>query len=193
MILHGNAPLALAASASWGGGDYTGGRGVQAAGGTTAGALKLVIVAYALSLAVLLGVLWLRPEPWPHGMLLAWGVIGGSAQAISLTAFYVALSRGAMGASAAVSGLIAATIPAVFSSVIEGSPGLLRLAGFVLAGGGDMADRRWADSGWYHTRTPPQDHALGRHRRGRFRVLLHHTAHGQSSRRSGADSGSSRS
>jgi drug/metabolite transporter (DMT)-like permease len=48
--------------------------------------------------------------------------------------FYVALSRGAMGASAAVSGLLAAAIPASVAIVTEGSPGILRVAGFVVAG-----------------------------------------------------------
>ena len=48
--------------------------------------------------------------------------------------FYVALSRGAMGASAALSGLLAAAIPAVVSIVAEGSPGMLRMVGFVVAG-----------------------------------------------------------
>jgi len=133
MNLHGNASLALAASASWGGGDYSGGRGVQAAGGTTAGALRLVIVGHGLSLIAMLLWLSLRPEPWPPNGLLLWGLAGGASQAISLTAFYVALSRGAMGASAAVSGLIAASIPAALSSVLEGSPGLLRVCGFLLA------------------------------------------------------------
>jgi drug/metabolite transporter (DMT)-like permease len=133
MNLHGNASLALAASASWGGGDYSGGRGVQAAGGTTSAALRLIITAHTFSLIALLLWLCLRPAPWPHGALLVWGVLGGTASAISLTAFYVALSRGAMGASAAVSGLIAATIPALVSSAMDGAPGVSRLVGFLLA------------------------------------------------------------
>ena len=58
---------------------------------------------------------------------------GGVAAGFALVAFYIALSRGAMGASAAVSGLLAAAIPAVVSSVIEGAPTELRLAGFALA------------------------------------------------------------
>ena len=52
-----------------------------------------------------------------------------------MSAFYMALSRGGMGVSAAVSGLLAAAIPALVSSVIEGAPGAMRLAGFALAGG----------------------------------------------------------
>jgi drug/metabolite transporter (DMT)-like permease len=133
MNLHGNASLALAASASWGGGDYCGGRGSQAAGSTTFAALRLILTAHTLSLTALLLWLWLRPAPWPPTGLLVWGVLGGTASAISLTAFYVALSRGAMGASAAVSGLIAASIPAIYSTVLEGPPGQLRIAGFLLA------------------------------------------------------------
>jgi drug/metabolite transporter (DMT)-like permease len=128
-----NALTALAAAAAWGGGDFAGGTGVKAAGGTTTGALRLVIVAHAVSLGLLLAALRLWPVPWPHGALLAWGLAGGCAQAVSLTAFYMALARGAMGASAAVSGLIAAGIPAIASSLLEGAPAGLRLAGFALA------------------------------------------------------------
>jgi uncharacterized membrane protein len=130
---HGNALIALAAAASWGGGDFSGGVGVKAAGGTTAGALRLVIVAHAVSLAVLLVILAVHHGHKPSGVLLTWGLMAGVAAAISLTAFYIALSRGAMGASAAVSGLLAAAIPAVVSSVIEGAPTPLRLAAFALA------------------------------------------------------------
>lgn len=53
---------------------------------------------------------------------------------LSLTGFYVALSRGAMGVSAAISGLLAAAIPAGVSIAQEGSPGWLKIAGFVVAG-----------------------------------------------------------
>jgi hypothetical protein len=39
-----------------------------------------------------------------------------------------------MGASAALSGLLAAAIPAAVSASAEGSPGLMRLVGFLVAG-----------------------------------------------------------
>jgi drug/metabolite transporter (DMT)-like permease len=133
MEVHSNALIALAAAASWGGGDFSGGLGVKAAGGTTAGALRLVLAAHVLSLAVLLAALALRGAVWPHGAPLAWALAGGAAASAALTAFYMALSRGAMGASAAVSGLLAAAIPAAVSSALEGRPGALRLGGFALA------------------------------------------------------------
>ncbi|HEX4155600.1 MAG TPA: EamA family transporter [Acidobacteriaceae bacterium] len=131
--LSANILLALAAAASWGGGDFSGGMGVKAAGSSTAGALRVVLIAHASSLAVLLAILFAQHAPFPHGAPLAWGLLAGVTAGISLTAFYVALARGAMGAPAAVSGLLAAAIPAAVSSVLEGVPAPLRLAGFALA------------------------------------------------------------
>ena len=133
--VHTNALLALAAAASWGGGDFSGGMGVKAAGGRVSGAIRFVILAHAISLTVLLGILWLQHAAVPHGAAALWAVAGGVTGALGLVAFYMALSRGGMGASAAVSGLLAAAIPAVVSSAMEGVPGAMRLAGFVLAGG----------------------------------------------------------
>lgn len=127
------AAVALAAAAAWGGGDFSGGMGVKAAGGTTTAALRVIMLGHAVSLVVLLAVCWLIHAPHPAGAPLAWSLIAGVTAAISLAAFYIALSRGTMGPSAAISGLLAAAIPAVVSSFVEGSPGLLRLFGFALA------------------------------------------------------------
>jgi drug/metabolite transporter (DMT)-like permease len=134
MLLHGNALLALLAAALWGGGDFSGGMGVKHAGGTMGSALRVVLLSHAMSFSVLLTVALLRGDAFPHGAPLWWGVGAGVTAGISLTCFYVALSRGAMGASAALSGLLAAAIPAVVSGVVEGSPGVLRMGGFAVAG-----------------------------------------------------------
>jgi len=107
--------------------------GVKTAGGSTRAALRFILLSHFASLSVLLVILWLRHEPLPHGSLLAWGLLAGFSGGISLTAFYLALSRGEMGVSAAISGLLAAAIPALVSTVMEGAPGALRLAGFLLA------------------------------------------------------------
>lgn len=126
--------VALAAAASWGGGDFSGGMGVKHAGGSTAGALRVVLLAHGVSLAALLALLLLTHAPWPTGAPLVWALGAGVTAGVSLTAFYMALARGTMGPSAAVSGLLAAAIPAVASTLLEGPPGALRLAGFLLAG-----------------------------------------------------------
>ena len=134
MLVHGNALLALAAAVLWGGGDFSGGMAVKSAGGTMGAALRVILLSHAVSLAILLAVVWWRGDAFPHGAALMWGLVAGVTAGIALACFYVALSRGAMGASAALSGLLAAAIPAAVSAGAEGSPGLLRLAGFVVAG-----------------------------------------------------------
>jgi drug/metabolite transporter (DMT)-like permease len=130
---YGNTPIALAAAAAWGGGDFSGGMGVKAAGGSVRAALRFVILAHGISWVVLAAVMLLRHQPLASGALLVWGLVAGLAGGISLVGFYIALSRGAMGAAAAVSGLLAAAIPAVLSSWLEGAPGVWKLAGFALA------------------------------------------------------------
>ena len=125
--------LALLAAVCWGGGDFSGGMGSKAAGGDLGGTLRVLITAHALSLCVLVGwVLWrgtwlLRVGP------VTWAFCSGIVAALAIAAFYIALGRGAMGASAAVSGLLAAAIPAAVGTLMEGRPTPLRLAGFVLA------------------------------------------------------------
>jgi drug/metabolite transporter (DMT)-like permease len=135
LTIHENALIALAAAASWGGGDFSGGMGVKASGGQVRGAIRFVMLAYGMSLVVLVGMLWAQHAGLPHGAAVGWAVVGGVTGALGLVVFYIALSRGGMGASAAVSGLLAAAIPAVVSSGLEGAPGAMRLAGFGLAGG----------------------------------------------------------
>lgn len=130
----GNTLLALGAATIWGGGDFSGGMGVKHAGGSLRGALRVVLLSHLSSFAVLLVIATLRGDVFPRGALLAWGVVAGVAGGLSLTCFYIALSRGAMGVSAAVSGLLAAAIPAIFASFSEGSPGLRRILGFCVAG-----------------------------------------------------------
>lgn len=133
-LLRDNALFALAAAALWGGGDFSGGMGVKRAGGGIRAALRVVLLSHITSFAVLVAIARLRGDVFPHGALLAWGLAAGVAGGLALTGFYIALSRGAMGASAAVSGLLAAAIPAALTLWRQGSPGALPLVGFAVAG-----------------------------------------------------------
>lgn len=128
-----SAGLALLSAAAWGGGDFAGGMGVKATGGSTTGALRVVAAAHAVSLLVLLVVLEARHTAWAWSAPLIWGLVAGVAAGLSLSAFYLALARGAMGAAAAVSGLLAAGIPAIVAVWVEGAPTSLRLLGFGVA------------------------------------------------------------
>lgn len=133
-LIHANALFALAAAVLWGGGDFSGGMGAKHAGGAIGSALRVILVSHATSFTALLLIVWLRGDTFPHGAPLIWGIAAGVTGGLALMCFYVALSRGAMGASAAISGLLAAAIPAAVSAVAEGSPGTLRIAGFLVAG-----------------------------------------------------------
>src|SRR5947209_19336005 len=114
-MLQANALLALAAAVLWGGGDFSGGMGAKRAGGSMAGALRVVLTSHAASFTVLAAIALARGDRFPSGAPLYWALLAGVMGGLSLTGFYVALSRGARGASAAVSGLLAAAIPAVVS------------------------------------------------------------------------------
>jgi len=156
MLLHGNALMALAAAVLWGGGDFSGGMGVKHAGGSMGAALRVILLSHCASFSVLVLVAWSRGDAFPHGVALVWGLVAGVTAGVALSCFYIALSRGAMGASAALSGLLAAAIPAVFSAEAEGSPGVLRLVGFVVAGAaiwliaaGENAEAKPADRGTF--------------------------------------------
>ena len=129
-----NALLGLTAAALWGVGDFSGGMGVKTAGGSVGAALRVVLLSHMTSFGFLVAAAWVLGEPFPHGRALACGLAAGVAAGFSLSAFYIALSRGAMGASAAVSGVLAAAIPAVVSMVADGAPGWRRGVGFVVAG-----------------------------------------------------------
>lgn len=133
-LLRGNTLLALAAAGLWGGGDFSGGMGVKCAGGGVRGALRVVLLSHATSFAVLVAIARMRGDAFPQGLLLAWGIAAGVAGGLALTCFYLALSRGAMGASAALSGLLAAAVPAALTLCQEGSPGASPLLGFAVAG-----------------------------------------------------------
>ena len=117
----------------WGCGDFSGGMGVKRSGGSMGAGLRVVLLSHATSFIVLLTLAYLRGDATPHGTLLAWGIAAGVAGGGALTAFYIALSRGAMGASAAISGLLAAAIPAALTLWQQGPPGVIPLLGFAVA------------------------------------------------------------
>ncbi len=146
--MHGNALLALLAAGFWGGGDFSGGMSAKSAGGSMSAALRVILLSHTISLCVLMGFALLKGDPFPHGAPLYWGLGAGVAAGASLVAFYMALSCGAMGISAALSGLLAAAIPALVSIRTDGLPTPMHVFGFLIAGlsiwliaaGGDEAE-----------------------------------------------------
>lgn len=132
--MQGNIVLGLLAALFWGGGDFSGGMSAKNAGGTLPATLRVILLSHFVSFSILATIAMLRGDSFPHGAPLVWGLVTGVAGGLSVAAFYIALARGAMGIAAAVSGLLAAAIPALVTMWSEGSPGTLHLIGFLVVG-----------------------------------------------------------
>jgi drug/metabolite transporter (DMT)-like permease len=133
-LIPANALFGLLAALFWGGGDFSGGMGAKHAGGTIPGALRIILLSHSASFITLVILALLRGDTFPSGAPLLWGISAGVIGGLSLLCFYIALARGSMGAAAAISGLLAAAVPAVLTIASEGSPGTLHLTGFAVAG-----------------------------------------------------------
>ena len=118
----------LAASLSWGSGDFNGGLASR-----RANASSVVIAAYMAGfvLLVLLALLW--REPLPSSIDMFWGGLAGMVGAIGLIAFYSALAVGRMGIAAPISAILTAALPVIFSAFVQGLPSIFQLLGFALA------------------------------------------------------------
>ncbi len=139
-LLQTPALCALLSAVLWGGGDFSGGMAVKAATrrahprSALTSAFRIILLSHAVSLLILLGLSLRAGTRFPGRTAVLWALLAGLFAALSLAVFYVALSSGAMGASAAIAGLLTATIPAGVSMLTEGAPRLLAIAGFLVAG-----------------------------------------------------------
>ena len=129
-MFHGlsNVGFALAASLSWGAGDFSGGLATR-----RAQVLSVVVGAYAVGLIMLIALALVWSEPFPTTLDLMWGSVAGLAGAVGLVAFYQALAVGRMGIVAPIAAMLSAALPVLFGAFFEGLPGPLQLIGFVLA------------------------------------------------------------
>ncbi|MDR3777357.1 MAG: DMT family transporter [Terracidiphilus sp.] len=139
-----SAGFGLLSAASWGGADFVGGMGSR-----RAPALLVVVSGDSVSLLVLLVICWMMrlALPAPHDLLCA--ALAGAVGALALTVFYRALSMGAMGLTAALTGLLTALIPVLYSIAQDGLPSMLTVIG--LATG--------CAAIWLITRTPSSEGA----------------------------------
>jgi drug/metabolite transporter (DMT)-like permease len=121
-----SAGLGLVSAATWGGSDFVGGLGAR-----RAPAMLVVasghIVSFLLLLAFCLGIRLAPPEM--HSLLYA--LVGGFEGSLALAIFYRALAMGAMGLTAALTGLLTALVPVAYSLFSDGLPSLLTAAGLV--------------------------------------------------------------
>jgi len=118
------AGLGLLSAASWGGADFVGGMGSR-----RAPALLVVISGDFVSLLFLLAICFAMRLAVPAPQALLCAALAGALGALALTIFYRALSMGAMGLTAALTGLLTALVPVLYSIAQNGLPGLLTVLG----------------------------------------------------------------
>ena len=117
----------MLSAASWGGSDFAGGWGAR-----RAPALLVVASGQIISLFLLLALCRGMHVPLPATRFLVYAALGGFEGALALALFYRALAMGAMGLTAALTGLLTALIPVVFSIFQEGLPTPLTAAGLAM-------------------------------------------------------------
>ncbi len=120
------AGLGLSAAATWGAADFAGGLATK-----QAAPAFVVAVAHGFSLVLLYAAAFsLHAANSGYNL---YGFLSGIFCGVGLIALYAALSRGSMGLSAALSGVITAISPVVFSWFNEGHATPRRLVGFAVA------------------------------------------------------------
>ncbi len=120
--------FALSAAAAWGSGDFTNGLAAR-----RAGAFRAVLVSYTVGLLALAGVALARGEMLPPLPDVLWGAAAGLTGVAGLGFLLRGFSEGRMGIVAPVSAVLATSLPVIVSSLTEGMPGALQLAGFGVA------------------------------------------------------------
>jgi drug/metabolite transporter (DMT)-like permease len=120
--------LGLAASAFWGASDFLGGLATR-----KAHVVGVVAVAHSLSLGLLLLAALTTHSPLPPQRFALLGLCAGAFGGVALILYYQALSLGEMGITTALTGLLTALVPVVYSFITQGSPKSTQIAGFVVA------------------------------------------------------------
>jgi drug/metabolite transporter (DMT)-like permease len=118
------AGFGLLSAATWGGSDFAGGLGARRASSlliTASGQIASLLILLAITLGFHLAV--------PNTFQLICAAAGGFEGAIALAIFYRALAMGAMGLTAALTGLLTAFVPVVFEFFHNGRPSFLTALG----------------------------------------------------------------
>jgi drug/metabolite transporter (DMT)-like permease len=121
------AGLSLLSAATWGGSDFAGGWGAR-----RASSLLVTASGQIVSLAALLVICFFLKLALPGTSYLLYAAIGGFEGAIALAVFYRALSMGAMGLTAALTGLMTALIPVLFELFHSGFPSTVTVVGLAI-------------------------------------------------------------
>ncbi|MCC7449996.1 MAG: DMT family transporter [Anaerolineae bacterium] len=120
--------LSLAAAASWGAGDFSG--GLAARRGNVFG---IILVSQIIGLLLMIALALINREPIPPLATFGWGCAAGVCSSIGVVSLYRALAVGKMGIAAPVAAVFTAALPVLVGALTEGLPPITRLIGFALA------------------------------------------------------------
>jgi len=112
----------------WGSADFAGGLASR-----RSSAFRVVLIAEVIGLFILVTVVVLLKEPFFGWVSWLWCASAGAIGSLGLVLLYRALAEGKMSLAVPVSALMAALLPAVVGSFIEGIPGWPTFVGFGLA------------------------------------------------------------
>ena len=121
------AGLGLLSATTWGSSDFVGGVGAR-----RAPALLIVASGHIVSLFLLLALCRATGIAIPGSSFLLYAALGGFEGSLALAVFYRALAMGAMGLTAALTGLLTALVPVAFSILHDGLPTPLTAIGLAM-------------------------------------------------------------
>ena len=120
--------LSLVAVFAWGTSDFLGGYAAR-----RANAFLLTSIAHASGLLLMLVLASATHAQFPSQRSIEWAIAGGASGGGALAIFYGALATGRMGLKAPVAAVLGAAIPTIFAMSTQGMPGVVHVAGFVIA------------------------------------------------------------
>jgi len=120
--------LGLGAAVSWGISDFCGGLATK-----RAFPALVVGISHSLSLLIVLAFLAISGASTPSASTIHYGLLSGVAGGIGLMLFYAALALGPMGLNSALTGVLTAVLPVIYSWFHSAHPSPARWTGFLLA------------------------------------------------------------
>ncbi|MBZ5704765.1 MAG: DMT family transporter [Acidobacteriia bacterium] len=121
--------FSLVAVLCWGTSDFLGGYASK-----RSDAFLVTMLAHASGFGLMTTLALSKRAPLPSRPSEVWALAAGALGGTGLALFYRALASGRMGLTAPVAAVLGAAIPTLFGMFVEGAPGVVPFAGFLLAG-----------------------------------------------------------
>ena len=118
----------LGSALAWGAGDFVGGLASR-----RSSALIVVLFSQLVGGGLLLGLAVALGGNLPPARQMVFGALAGVFGVLGLVGLYEGLAQGRMGLVAPLSAVVTVLVPLLFSLVVEGFPGWLRMVGFAIA------------------------------------------------------------